>query len=353
MTRPSARGPRTIAALVSVTAIEDLSPTFRRVRLAGPDLLEASPGLIGDGPEITCSDAYLKLVIPPPGGEPQRPDLEAGLPAWFALPVEQRGWLRTYTARSCRWIDHDGRRVPEIAVDVALHAADEGPGGRWFATAGVGSSAFLLVPGADEPIWASWAPGQAERVVAVGDETAAPALLSIAEQLQAQRPGRPADVIIEVPDDADAEAYPPARLPRERPRRDAGLRLHVLARGRDEDRGRLAATRLAETLGVPAGAVDEVMAGRRPSSLAGVATGPDRPTGAADPAGSADPAADDTDTGLLWTLADSAGRGGTYVFLAGEASSVKAWRRLAVEAAGCPKDAVTFMGYWRRGRAES
>ena len=130
MTRPSARGPRTIAALVSVTAIEDLSPTFRRVRLAGPDLLEASPGLIGDGPEITCSDAYLKLVIPPPGGEPQRPDLEAGLPAWFALPVEQRGWLRTYTARSCRWIDHDGRRVPEIAVDVALHAADEGPGGR-------------------------------------------------------------------------------------------------------------------------------------------------------------------------------------------------------------------------------
>ena len=43
MTRTSARGPQTISALVSVTSVEDLSPTFRRVRMAGADLLGASP----------------------------------------------------------------------------------------------------------------------------------------------------------------------------------------------------------------------------------------------------------------------------------------------------------------------
>ena len=75
MTRTSARGPQTISALVSVTSVEDLSPTFRRVRMAGADLLGASPALIGEGPEITCADAYLKLLIPPPGREAEHPDL--------------------------------------------------------------------------------------------------------------------------------------------------------------------------------------------------------------------------------------------------------------------------------------
>ena len=121
MTRTSARGPQTISALVSVTSVEDLSPTFRRVRMAGADLLGASPALIGEGPEITCADAYLKLLIPPPGREAEHPDLSQGLPEWFALPAEQRGWLRTYTARSCRWIDLDGQRVPEIAIDAVSY----------------------------------------------------------------------------------------------------------------------------------------------------------------------------------------------------------------------------------------
>ena len=53
-----------------------------------------------------------------------------------------------------------------------------------------------------------------------------------------------------------------------------------------------------------------------------------------------------------WQPATAVSAGDPYVFLAGEASLVRAMRRLAVDAAGVPKEAVAFMGYWRRGAAE-
>lgn len=328
MTRTSARGPQTIPALVSVTQVEDLSPTFRRVRMAGPDLLSASPALIGQGPETTCSDAYLKLLIPPPGRAAERPDLTGGITQWFALPPEQRGWLRTYTARSCRWIDLDGRRVPEIAIDVALHDHDAGPGGLWFSAASIGSTACLLVPGPDEPLWSSWAPGRAQRVIAVGDETAAPALLSIAEQLHRDRPGLDAEIIIEVPDAHDASSYPDDDLPRAAEGR-RGLSLRVLTRDPDVRPGAPGARALGELLGLETSIVDDALAGHRPSrSQPG------------------------EDSERVWSLAE-ASAGGTYVFLVGEAASVKAWRRMCVDGAGIDRSAVSFMGYWRQGRAES
>lgn len=328
MSRGAERVPP-LAAEVVVTAVEDLSPSFRRLRLAGPELHGASRGLIGDGPRIVCADAYLKVVIPPPGTAPQRPALSQGLPAWFARPAAERGWLRTYTARSARWIELDGQSVPEIVVDVVLHDLDAGPGGRWAAEARPGDVAHLVVPARGEELWSSWRPGEAARVVVVGDETAAPALVSIAEQLQTQRPELPAEVILEVPHDDDA-AYVPAHLPRQRSTPGAGLRLHLLPRSIGQERGRLSTARLAEVLGAPASAAQEVLEGRRPSSSG---------------------SAPEPDAELVWTLAQATGDG-TYVLLAGEASIVKAWRRLCVDAAGLPRDAVTFMGYWRQGRAE-
>ena len=54
-----------------------------------------------------------------------------------------------------------------------------------------------------------------------------------------------------------------------------------------------------------------------------------------------------------WQPATAVSAGEPYVFLAGEAGLVKAMRRLAVDAAGIPKGSVAFMGYWRRGAAES
>ncbi|MBB1019014.1 siderophore-interacting protein, partial [Dietzia sp. DQ11-71] len=53
-----------------------------------------------------------------------------------------------------------------------------------------------------------------------------------------------------------------------------------------------------------------------------------------------------------WQPATAVSAGQPYVFLAGEAGLVRAMRRLAVDAAGVPKEAVAFMGYWRRGAAE-
>ena len=41
-----------------------------------------------------------------------------------------------------------------------------------------------------------------------------------------------------------------------------------------------------------------------------------------------------------------------YVFLAGESAMVRALRRLSVGPGGVPKKHVSFMGYWRQGRAE-
>ena len=53
-----------------------------------------------------------------------------------------------------------------------------------------------------------------------------------------------------------------------------------------------------------------------------------------------------------WSLAEASSEG-TYVFLAGEAASIKAWRRMCVDGAGIDRSALSFMGYWRQGQAES
>jgi NADPH-dependent ferric siderophore reductase len=54
-----------------------------------------------------------------------------------------------------------------------------------------------------------------------------------------------------------------------------------------------------------------------------------------------------------WSVAAPGHPDVPYVFLAGESGTVKALRRLCVDAAGIPKDNVSFMGYWRQGQAES
>ncbi|MFC1420932.1 siderophore-interacting protein [Streptacidiphilus cavernicola] len=57
-------------------------------------------------------------------------------------------------------------------------------------------------------------------------------------------------------------------------------------------------------------------------------------------------------------LADAVARssfplGTPYAWIAGEAAQVRALRRHLVNDRGFPREAVTFMGYWRRGRAET
>ncbi|HST71935.1 siderophore-interacting protein [Kocuria sp.] len=328
----------------AVTSVTRLCPSFRRITLAGPELASLSPALIGEGGPARCRDAYVKLLVPPPGRAPERADLSRGLrEGWFARPAEERGWMRTYTVRGVHRTTFCGAVVPELVLDVVVHGGhgQDGPGSRWARTVAPGERVYLLGPGPQERPWAAWDHGGARRVVAVGDETAAPALMSVAEEFADQvgdsapatGGARPRlDVVLEVPHAGDVEVH---RLPAERP----GVRLHVLpraGRGPAAGHGHRAAVRLAGLLGLPGTAVDDVLAGRRPErGLPALAL-------AEDPA---EPRA--------WSVATPARGDVPYVFLAGESGTVKALRRLCVDAAGIPKDHVSFMGYWRQGQAES
>lgn len=329
MTQTTASGPTVVCAEVSVTGVQQLSPTFRRVTVAGPELAEFSANLVGTadladtGNRITCADAYIKLLVAPQGSEPSRPELSMGYRAWFAQPQQIRGHLRTYTVRSVRWIPWEHSHVPELTLDFVLHAQDHGPGGLWALNASVGDTAFILGPGQEESAWASWGPGRAQRVVAVGDETATPALLSIIEELKDHPTVQRVDVIVELPTRADVPdvVVPPA------------TQVHALARSESGAHGTGSVRELAQVLDLPPFCVADVLAGRRPGRVEQTqpAVEPER----------------------LWEVADPQAERDTYVFLAGEAASVKAWRRLCVDAAGIPKENVSFMGYWRRGHAES
>ena len=139
-------------------------------------------------------------------------------------------------------------------------------------------------------------------------------------------------MIIEVPDAHDASSYPDASLPRAAAEGRPGLSLHMLTRGPGTRLGEPGARALGELLELEASIVDEALAGQRPSRSQHAE--PHEPSE------------------TVWSLAE-ASAGGTYVFLAGEAASIKAWRRMCVDGAGIGRSAVSFMGYWRQGRAES
>lgn len=327
-----------------VTSVTQLCASFRRITLAGPELAGLSPALLGDGARTRCRDAYIKLLVPPPGREPERVDLSVSLrEGWFPRPAEERGWMRTYTVRGVGRTTFCGMVVPELVIDVVVHDGhgEDGPGSRWARTVVTGERVYLLGPGPQERPWAAWNHGGARHVLAVGDETAAPALMSVAEEftdtpheLGADAALPRLDVVLEVPHAEDVAAHLlPADLP--------GVRLHVLpraGRGAPAGHGHRAAVRLAHLLGLPGTAVDDVLAGRRPQR------------GRTTPALAVE---EDAAEPRAWTLA-AAGRADVpYVFLAGESGTVKALRRLCVDAAGIPKDHVSFMGYWRQGQAES
>ena len=117
-------------------------------------------------------------------------------------------------------------------------------------------------------------------------------------------------ILVEVPTEADAVA-----LSEEAP----GF---VSVFAREGEAGSAVARRLAGVLDLGEDSVSAVMSGQRP-------------------------------TEREWQPATAVSAGDPYVFLAGEAGLVRAMRRLAVDAAGIPKGSVAFMGYWRRGAAES
>lgn len=177
--------------------------------------------------------------------------------------------------------------LAEVDIDFALHLTEAGPAAEGPAT----TWARRAHPGERAVLWGAWAEyhppaGTAWRLL-VGDDTALPAVAAILERLPA---GTPAHVVLEV---ADASAHQP--LPT---RADARVRwvhraeaLPTGYQGADVVGGPLLAALRAAVL--PAGA--------------------------------------------------------PYAWVAGEAGAVTAVRRHLVRERGLPADAVTFLGYWRRG----
>ncbi|GAA3519542.1 siderophore-interacting protein [Dietzia aurantiaca] len=299
-----------------VIDVRRMGQSYIRLVVAGPDLLRWSADVVDPG---TVADAYVKLFIPPPGGPGVVPDPE-DIRAWLALPEAERGWMRTYTVRRADTVDLDGEQVPALTIDMVVHPGDdEGPGSGWARGVAVGDELRIAGPGRGHAPWAAWAPGQAGRIVCAGDETAAPALLAIADELAAGPAGtedadasaaREVSIVIEVPTEGDVAAMAD------------GAPGFVTVLARSGEPGEAVLRHLAGVLDLGAGCVETVMGGRRPSERE-------------------------------WQPAAAVSEGDPYVFLAGEAGLVKAMRRLTVDAAGIAKGSVAFMGYWRRGAAES
>ncbi len=187
------------SVLVTVAAIEDLSPHLRKVTFVAPRLADVVPA----GP-----DQRIKVLLTPPdGGDlvlPQGPEWYA---EWCAMPADERFVMRTYTIRALR------PEVAELDIEFVLHGVN-GPASAWVSSVELGDTVGLIVPfevdttstrgllqsGVDYV-----PPATSLRRVLVADETALPALASILEQLPATVH---ATVFVQVPDLRDIRPLP-------------------------------------------------------------------------------------------------------------------------------------------------
>lgn len=324
----------TFAFDATVVAIEDLSPSFRRITFGGPGMQEF-------GIPFHPQDQRFKLIIPAPGeATGDRFDLVAFLDeqdeqgvswyqAWLQVDPSVRGDMRTYTVRDWR----DAER--ELDVDMVLHTdADghSGPASHWAETARVGSRLYVIGRSRDadpaERGGIEFAPDGADHLLLAGDETAVPAIASILDSLR----GTPVRgrALLEVPATADVldldapDGIEVQWLPRDGA--EHGVRLEEAVR--EAVRLDVSATREGE--GEQAALedvdVDQQILWDIPAALSDAAQGSS-------------------------SEAD-AGQRPFYAWIAGEAGAVKRLRRYLVKDLGVDRRQVAFMGYWRLGRSE-
>lgn len=287
---------------VRVSRVTDLTPSFRRFTFAGDSLQRwGQPGW----------DQRIKVVLPLPDGDLGAfPRGEDWYLRWRGLPDDRRHPFRTYTVRSVR--------PGEVDVDMVVHPVD-GPASAWIAEAGVGDEVILLGPTTDSAAEYGGVdflpPPRTDRYLLAGDETAAPAIAAILEQLPAEARGI---AVLEVPDSADI-TYLPGH---------PGFEVRVFPRH-----------------GRPRGEALVAEGSRAAAELA--------------PSGTAHHVEEiDVDHDILWE-APRSDRGGAalrstplYAWLAGEAGAIKALRRHLVGDLGLDRRSVAFMGYWRLGKPE-
>ena len=289
---------------VRVRTVTDLTPNMRRFTVTGESLERyGDPGY----------DQRIKVVFPNSSGSlesmPTGPDWYS---TWRELDPETRPPFRTYTTRAVR------REALEVDVDMVVHDV-RGPASRWIRDAVVGDDLMIVATSVDdEPphLGIDFVPPAAVgHYLLVGDETAAPAIAVILEQLPADARGA---VIVELPEDDDASYLP----------NHPGFTRYIAGRGDGPRHAHLERT-VREVL------PDLCPAGRG-SEVAEV----------------------DIDEDLLWEVPRTRKGGAAlksaplYAWLAGEAGVIKSLRRFLVSEHGVDRRAVAFMGYWRLGRAE-
>ncbi len=287
-----------------VTAIADITPSFRRFTFGGDDLADyGDPGF----------DQRSKIVFPSAtAGLDAMPTGDDWYDDWRALSEDERPPFRTYTTRAVR------RDAREVDVDMVSHDV-LGPASEWIARADVGDEVLILAP-TTAHTGVSYGidfgpPARSDAILLAGDETAAPAIAVILEQLPREARGV---VVLEVPH-ADDVAYLPQH---------PGFELRVGARADGERHAHLV------------GAVRDAAARLAPEGRG------------------AEVEEIDVDTDILWEVPRTAKGGAAlksaplYSWLAGEAGAIKALRRHLVSELGVDRRAVAFMGYWRLGKAE-
>lgn len=283
----------------TVVAVTDLTPSIRRVTFRGPQLTRVHP---------RCLDRRIKLLLPRHDGD-DLSDVPRGgdwYPRWQEL--DDRPPMRTYTARDVR--PHSG----ELDVDVIRHGT-AGPAGRWIEGVSTGDRLLLVAPiagvdGSDE-VGIAWRPGSAREVLIAGDATAAPAIANILASLPADATGT---ALLELP---TSEDHYPLRVP-------AGIDLRILPCD-----GTAPGSRLEEALASVSWPPDCALPPREQ---------PDEETASDAP---------------VWQEAEPDADTRHYAWLAGESTAITRIRRHLVQARGCPRQCISFMGYWRAGRAES
>lgn len=283
----TAQGP--VRAIVE--KVEQVSPSFRRITFGGPELF----ALGMDGPAL---DQRIKLIFPGAAGTlpelQQRPDWYR---EWLALPEAERGIMRTYSIRHLsQTVEHT-----RLSVDFVMHLGEgsSGPAADWAARAQPGHEILIFGPHRGQPqLGVEFNPGRAREVVLLGDETAAPAIARVLEDLQDS--GLRGCAYIEVPEITDT------------PHIDApsDFQVHWLPR-----EGQAPGARLLPALG---GHLSE------------------------------EPPTSEKDPELVWDTPTDPGEG-TYYWIAGESGVVKQLRRNLVQGAGVNRGQIAFMGYWKLG----
>lgn len=194
LTKPSAQP----LLRLEVVRTERLSPHWMRITLGGGDIARFSP---------MGYDQWFRLFLPHRGdsaGEgleriPAKANSILGYLSYLRIPEGIRPVMRNYSVRAYRASGPSGGA--ELDVDFVLHGSGPtaGPASRWAETAAVGESVVIIDEGT------GFAPERGvDRVLLLGDETAAPALAGICASLPVDATGT---VVVEAPSADDVLAF--------------------------------------------------------------------------------------------------------------------------------------------------